>query len=185
MRILVLIALVLTSNTALAQSIFQKLDRFYVGTTLTAIDGNMKNTDGVSAHFFTLEFNGGYKHSSWLGAEARVGLGITKETIPNPDYDPVPPPGTPAQPATVDVKVDHHASIYWRPETANPTAKLYGLLGATTMSVNSNSRSGLSYGGGIGFKMYDHWNFNVEYRMLFSDENDDFNAFSAGVDYRF
>lgn len=179
MRTLAFTILCLFANITLAQSIFEKLDRFYVGANLTAIDGNMKNTDGVSAHFVTLELNGGFKQDPWwLGAEARVGLGINEQTIFNPNT------GS-GQPATLDVRVDNHASIYWRPETANPVAKLYGLVGATSMTVDSESRSGASYGGGVGFKAWENWNINVEYRLLFKDDNDDFNAFSFGVDYRF
>ncbi len=176
MRILALATLVLLANSVVAESVFEKLERFYVGGGMNVVSANTTDVSGNDLNFSTLELHGGYKYNGFLGAEARVGFGLTDENFNN---------GT----TIAETSLDYHASVYWRPETVNEIAKLYGLFGFSTVSISSddesNSEGGLSYGGGVGFVFAEDWNLNFEYRLLLDNDTDEFSAFSANVDYRF
>jgi len=176
MRFLTLAALALAANAANAESMFENLDKFYVGGGVNFVDANTSDSAGNDIGFTTIEAVGGYKHNAYLGAELRLGVGTTDETITS---------GT----STVDTSIDYYASAYWRPESANEVAKLYGLLGFSTISISngsdSDSESGFSYGAGVGFLLDENWNLNFEYRFLLDDKSNEFSALSANLDYRF
>ncbi|WP_086933727.1 porin family protein [Agarilytica rhodophyticola] len=180
MRFLTLASLILLANSAAAESIFEKLDRFYVGGGVSFIDANTSDASGNDLNFTTLDLVGGYKYNGFLGVDARIGLGISDETSTIAGNE-------------IETSTDYYASIYWRPETVNDRAKIYGLFGFSTISVsvdsaagdNSNSESGLSYGGGVGFVIEESWNLNFEYRMILDDDDNEFSTVSANVDYRF
>lgn len=173
MRYVIFASLIFVSNSVLAQSIFEKLDKYYVGGGLSIIDTNLTAPNGNDLNYSSVEVLGGYKHSGFLGAELRIGSGLTKET------------------AGVDqeASISHYISAYWRTETANEVAKIYGLLGYTSLGMDvgeeSETQSGLSYGGGIGFVFERDWNLNFEYKWLLDTDDREFTALSANVDYRF
>ncbi len=180
MRFLTAALLGLLANSALGQSFFDRIDKLYVGGGFNFIDAGGTDTDGNDANFTSFELQGGYKYNGFLAAEARVGFGLTDEDIATVAGD-------------VETTIEYHASLYWRPETANEIAKIYGLLGFSTISVNaddgisdeSESESGLSYGGGVGFVMQEDWNLNFEYRLILDKDDDEFRSFGATLDYRF
>lgn len=180
MRIMALATLIFLANSVMAESVFEKLDRFYVGGGVNFVSANTSDSNGDDLNFTTVELHGGYKYNGFLGGEARLGFGITDEEFDN---------GT----ISAETNIQYHASLYWRPETVNEIAKLYGLLGFSTISVSAdngttdetNSEGGLSYGGGVGFVFQEDWNLNFEYRLILDKENNEFSAFSANVDYRF
>lgn len=180
MRFLTLASLILLANSAVAESIFEKLDKFHVGGGVSFIDANTSDASGNDLNFTTLDIVGGYKFNGFLGIDARIGLGLSDESSTIAGSE-------------VKTSTDYYASLYWRPETANDIAKIYGLLGFSTISGsvdtatgdNSNTESGLSYGGGVGFVLQESWNLNFEYRLILDDDNNEFSAVSANVDYRF
>lgn len=175
MRFLISMALVLLANTAIAQSVFDRLDKFYVGGGLTYIDAN--EVAGEGGNLTSAELIGGYKYTGYLGGEVRLGTGMRGESFED----------------GVESNIEYYGSVYWRPETANETAKIYGLIGYTSMSMEadagtvttSTTTSGLSYGGGIGFTFDERWNLNFEYRSIINASDVELNAFAANVDYRF
>ncbi len=177
MRFLISMALVLLANTAIAQSVFDRLDKFYVGGGLTYIDANAQAADGESGEFTSAELIGGYKYNGYLGAELRFGKGLRSESFS----------------AGIESSIEYYGSAHWRPETANEIAKIYGLIGYTSVSIeadrgsstSSTSESGISYGGGIGFTFDERWNLNFEYRTIIDTSALELNAFVVNVDYRF
>ncbi|MFT5083136.1 MAG: opacity protein-like surface antigen [Lentisphaeria bacterium] len=118
--------------------------------------------------------------NGFLSFEGRLGLGTCDETATINDV-------------ISTSSMDYSGSIYWRPEWANERAKLYGLLGYSIVSVtnttggtdSTNSESGLSYGGGAGFTFYEDWNLNFEYRWILNNDENEFSALGASVDYCF
>ncbi|WP_096086660.1 porin family protein [Agaribacterium haliotis] len=124
---------------------------------------------------------GGYKYSPWLGAEARLGTGIKDNQNTNYEY-----------------ALKYYASLYWRPEVTNQHAKLYGLLGYSSVGVDvtaraddtvisSDSYSGLSIGWGAGFTLSHKSNFNIEFKRLVESSDDalKMSGISLIYDYRF
>lgn len=205
MRTFALAALVLLAGPAMAQGKF-KLDGFYVGGGGAFIDSNLRDdssTDDESddVSFSAIELISGYKINGFLSFEARLGTGLGKKdrTTIDPVLDSdgnatVDANGDPITlTARLEDSIQYYGSVYWRPETANQTAKIYGLLGLTTISVkeessagsDSVSESGVSFGGGVGFRFDERWNLNFEYRSLINTGAFEFNTISANLDYRF
>lgn len=142
---------------------------FYAGGGAASI--SLKE-DGEDLKWTAVEAVGGYKHSPFVGGEAR--LGFASDT---PDL--------------------FYSSLYYRTESVNDTAKTYLLLGYTIGRFDgeddSISINGVSYGAGVGFPVTPNLNFNLEYRVLMDgtgdEDGEDFDvelqAFSLNVDYRF
>jgi len=180
MRLLLLVLATLFTLPAMADN----LRGFYAGGAFDFIDGNTTDASGNDITFRALEVTGGYKYRSWLGGELRVGFGVSGD-----DYS------LAVGNETVDISasVDHFESIYYRAESSNTVAKLYGLLGytniQTTVEVDdestSNSKSGPSYGVGVGFVMQENSNLNFEYRQIINSDGAEFTTFNIGFDYRF
>lgn len=173
MRFLVLTILLPLTQSVMSESLFDRLDNFYAGGGINSIRSSTRNVSGNDGEFSSLELLGGYKYNGFLGAEARVGFGVEDEEFI----------------AGVDTSIDYHASLYWRAETANEIAKIYSLVGYSTVSVDaggtSESESGLSIGAGVGFVFAETWNLNFEYRSLINADALDLRSVSANVDYRF
>ncbi|MFL0805172.1 MAG: porin family protein [Agarilytica sp.] len=169
MRILLLAISFLAANSAVSGSKFDRLDKFYLGGGVSAIDVGANGSD-LDLSYSSLEIIGGYKYSGFLSLDARLTLG-------NDSGD-----------DSGDTKL-YTGSVYWRPETANEIAKTYGLLGFTAASIrdsdDSYSRSGFSYGAGIGFTITEAWNINFEVRKVLDHSDLDLETFSAHIDYRF
>jgi len=180
MRKFLLIIATVISLPALADN----MQGFYAGAAMGFVDGNTEDAAENGVDFRSIELTGGYKYNSWLGGEIRVGTGASSEayTVGQGDtaYD-------------INVDIDHYESIYYRAESANAIAKLYGLLGysnvQTTNSLGdasaSASESGASFGAGVGFVMNEDTNLNFEYRQLINSSDNDFSILSIGFDYRF
>ncbi|SMF22215.1 outer membrane autotransporter barrel domain-containing protein [Alteromonadaceae bacterium Bs31] len=180
MRILLLVLALLLAPLGFADN----LRGFYAGGNLDFIDGNTTDASGNDTGFRALEVTGGYKHNSWLGGEVRVGFGVSGE-----DYS----IDVGGDIVDVDVSIDHFESIYYRAESSNSVAKLYGLLGYSNVQTSSelqgdsssSSKSGPSYGVGVGFAMRENSNLNFEYRQIINSDGAEFTALNIGFDYRF
>lgn len=141
---------------------------FYAGVGLSQVDYSGK-TDALltkKPSWTALELSGGYKHSPYVGLETRLGVGSSPDLL--------------------------YGGIYYRTESANETAKTYLLVGYSGANIGTDSGddvslSGFSYGAGVGFPIGKNLNFNLEYRALLDDSDQDvsLNAFAASVDYRF
>lgn len=140
---------------------------FYAGAGISQIDFSGKAAASLKEKpdWTAVELSGGYKHSPYAGLEARLGSGSSPDLF--------------------------YSSLYYRTESANETAKTYLLLGYSAAKIGTDSKdvslSGFSYGAGLGFPVGKNFNFNLEYRLLLddSDENVSLNALTASLDYRF
>ena len=149
---------------------------FYAGGGVA--DVKMRFDGGGSLGWTTGEIIGGYKHSPFVGGEARLGYGSENG---------------------LDLL---YTSFYYRTESSNDTAKTYLLFGYTLGQVmfdgdpgedDTIDLSGFSYGVGVGFPVSSRLNFNLEYRMVLDgkakidggSENIEVSGASLNVDYRF
>lgn len=150
---------------------------FYVGGG--AADVKMQFEEGGSQDWMVVEALGGYKHSPFVGGEARLGYGSQDG---------------------LDLL---YSSIYYRTESSNDTAKTYLLFGYTLGQImwdgepgedDSANINGLSYGAGVGFPIFSpKLNVNLEYRMILDgdakfdgeSENIELSGVSLNLDYRF
>lgn len=142
---------------------------FYAGVGVSQIDFSGKKTVNLKEkpEWTAAELSAGYKHSPFVGVETRLGIGSSPDLM--------------------------YGGIYYRTESANDTAKTYLLAGFSAATIDSDnggkdsSLSGFSYGAGVGFPVGSNLNFNLEYRVLLDDGDEDvkLNAFTASVDYRF
>lgn len=87
----------------------------------------------------SVELLAGYKYNNLLGVEVRYGGGYDSK-----DFDTAIPPandGDEAQIADTEYEIDDYYSIYYKPELINEEARLYGLIGYTSMdrSVKFNN----------------------------------------------
>jgi opacity protein-like surface antigen len=146
-------------------------------------DGSVFDDSG--ARFRMLELLGGYKYNSALGIELRAGTGIGDRDASIEAGD-----------VSVDyeLSLDRFESIYYRPELANPEAKLYGLLGysqlrrssdAVGVDLGDDTESGLSYGVGVGFVVNPSVNLNFEYKRLLDKSDFEIDSGTINFDYRF
>lgn len=163
-----LVAAVLSLAAVSAVADTQSTNGFYVG-------GNVVQVEATGDVDWTaVEVTGGYKLSPYVGGEVR--LGGAGDGDPN---------------------LTGYGSAYYRVESANDVAKTYLLAGYSFAAVSlddalpgeddSIDLQGFSYGVGVGFVINRWINFNVEFRQLLkdNDENIDLRAWSAGIDYRF
>lgn len=142
---------------------------FYAGAGVSQIDFSGKTSEGLKEkpEWSAAELSAGYKHSPFVGVETRLGFGSSPGLM--------------------------YGGVYYRTESANDTAKTYLLAGFSAATIDSDnggkdtSLSGFSYGAGVGFPVGSNLNFNLEYRVLLDDGDEDvkLNAFTASVDYRF
>lgn len=140
---------------------------------------------GADFHLATLELNGGFWFHPLLSAEMRVGTGLGDQE-------------SAANDVLWQVNLDSFASVYWRPEWVNESAKLYGLLGYTQVDIGAEgttaagaprtqdlSEDGFSFGAGIGFFYDQNLTVNLEWKQLVDADSFEMSGFSAGLDYRF
>lgn len=171
MRFLTLAVLLLATSSAFAGSKFDRLDKFYVGGSINSIDA--KTDVDEDRGFFSTELIVGYKYNGFLGAEIRLGAGSEEDN------------GSGGSGSFTS------ASFFWRPETSNSIAKIYGLIGFATVSVpetdleESGTQTGGALGGGFGFTFNEAWNLNFEYRYFINASDFEAKGFSVNVDYRF
>ncbi len=145
-------------------------------------------TAGDKIDIPSAELVAGYKYNPWVGIDLRYGLGVNDREES----------GLTAG-ETIEYSVDSYQSIYYRPEITNKEAKLYFLIGYTTLDTTAEtfdsddtstaktdfSESGTSYGLGAGWFVGDELVINVEYRQLLDKDEDEFSVITFGADYRF
>lgn len=164
---------------------------FYAGAgaAVTIYDDDVIDVDNAHA----LELVGGYKYNAWLGVDLRIGKGVAAGE--NDTYL----VGGDEVNGRLKREVDNYYSVYYKPEVINDEAKIYLLIGYTSMDFSeeidaadgtrvssvSGSESGTSYGIGIGFIINKQVNFNIEYRTLPDERDSDPAMASANFDYRF
>jgi len=163
---------------------------FFAGANISYLSSDsiiVSPTDDDEVNIFGLELVGGYKYNSWLGVDVRLGAGLSEQGLAS------------AAGGSFDYSVDGYQSIYYRPEMINTEAKIYALLGYTTIDVTveqkddsntviseaDNSESGTSYGLGVGWFAGEDITINLEYRMLIDKDEDEFSVATFGFDYRF
>lgn len=149
---------------------------FYAGGGVA--NAKMSFDAGDSIDWTLGEILGGYKHSPFVGGEARLGYGSEE---------------------SLDLL---YTSFYYRTESSNETAKTYLLFGYTVGQImfdadpgedDSVSLNGFSYGAGVGFPVTPQLNFNLEYRMILDgdskyegiSEDVEMSGVSVNIDYRF
>jgi len=167
---------------------------FYAGGGITLIDDAkdaVEKTDEARAG----EIFGGYKYNGLLAAELRVGFGSS--TGDYKSYEDGAFTGT-----KIERDVGEYVSIYYKPEVINKEAKLYALLGYTSMDITYDTleidgdgetlvssveekASGFSYGVGIGYMMNKKITVNLEWKNLSDEIDNSINATSLNLDYRF
>lgn len=152
----------------------------------------------------TLEGFAGINLFPYISLEARVGAGInegrdTLYFIVAEDDD-----GNPATPA-VDVlyaerataEITYFASAYFRPYISNEKASLYGLLGITTIDIetnaysvegglpNSDTENAASFGLGVSFSMTPNIDVVAEWKKLINADDFDIRGGTIGFAYKF
>lgn len=157
---------------------------WYVGGGPSYVDSGASSGDGGNVGFTAIDLYGGYKYSPYIGGEFRLGTGLGGD---NGDVE--------QNGATVNADYDlaYYASAYYRVESANQVAKLYGLLGVTTLGIDfdtptqsgSNTETGISYGAGIAFVIDSRSNLNIEYRSLLNTSDAEFTSLGISYDFRF
>ncbi|HWV15334.1 MAG TPA: porin family protein [Cellvibrio sp.] len=166
-KALVFAALSVLTVSAVADT--QSNSGFYAGGGVNRVE--LKDSD---AGWTAVELLGGYKLNPYVGGELR--LGAAAEGDPN---------------------LVGYSSLYYRTESANPTAKAYLLAGVSSGIISvknaapdeddTHSFFGASFGAGVGFVINSDWNLNLEYRLLAKDTDKDLEltSIAATIDYRF
>lgn len=166
---------------------------FYVGAGMAEVMYDDDEPDVSNSRAF--ELFGGYKYNSALGLEIRAGRGAKSgkgEIFYTDSEDNL-------EVGQVERELDSYYSVYYKPELINDEAKLYLLLGymkadstetmiggsGAVMGEEEFSESGASYGIGVGFIVTEKINFNVEYRTIPSEGDNEPSIVSANFDYRF
>lgn len=184
-----LLALILCGNIAFAD----QNNGFFVGGNAAYISSDTfveinSEEEKIDVTLSAIELVAGYKYNSWLGIDLRYGSSLS-------DHDESISADTLI--SGFEYSIDSYQSIYYRPEITNKEAKLYFLLGYTTLDATTEtlrsdgditveySESGTSYGMGAGWFVGDDLVINVEYRQLLDKEEDEFSIITLGADYRF
>jgi opacity protein-like surface antigen len=173
MKKLLVAALALSAMSVYADT--SASDGFYVGGGIS----NVRNSwDDVT--WTPIELFGGYKLNPFVGGEIRVGAS-----------------------SGGDSQITNYESIYYRTESANSVGKTYLLVGYTHADVEAPKGNfnfnGFSYGAGVGFVITEHFNLNLEYKVLSNAKGTQYldkftrvedvsiklSSVSATVDYRF
>jgi len=173
MKKILVAALALSAATSYADT--SSNDGFYLGVGVS----NVRN-DSDKATWRPVEIFGGYKLNPYVGGEIRAGSSNSGET-----------------------KITDYESVYYRTESSNSVGKTYLLLGYThadiTAPTGTFNFNGFSYGAGVGFIVNQHFNLNLEYKVLsdakgtkyldrytrIDDMSVKLSSVSATVDYRF
>lgn len=185
MKKLLLIALSTVAISGLATSANAWEPSFYTGAN--AASWQYKQSDLPSNfNIITLEGLAGITVFPYLAVEARVGAGITtgRETVwflnENDEEEGI----------TFEVDARHFASLYFRPQITNEKASLYGLLGITTIDLDSDtggstSDTNASFGVGVSFVMNPAVSITAEWRKLINADNFNLRGGSVGFTYSF
>ncbi len=161
----------------------------YVGGGVALVNVGVVDPFSNEVTFKTGEVLIGYKHNPYLGIELRYGVSAQEESIAVDD------PDTGLE-ESVSASIESFTSVYYRAELANEIAKIYFLLGQSSVSTElefdegdraiiTTSDSGLSYGIGFGMWLDERMNLNFEIKNLVDTDVDSFVSASLSADYRF
>lgn len=106
---------------------------FYLGGGLSKVDAFKFPQDENALEVKASEIFLGYKYNPFLGLEVRAGFGEGSERVRRvfpPDRDTV----------NINYQIDRYYSLYYKPEAINDIAKLYGLLGFTSIQRSAAFR---------------------------------------------
>lgn len=97
--------------------------------------------------------------------------------------------------ATASTEIKYFASAYFRPFISNDKASLYGLLGVTTVQIDSNeyaidlprddTENAVSYGIGVSFAMTPNIDVTAEWKKLINADDFDVRGGTIGFAYKF
>lgn len=160
----------------------------FIGAGFNLISVGVVDPFNNTVNFISGDVALGYKYNSYLGAEVRYGKSLQDEVLAEIDLDT-------GLRDTVNAKISQYYSFYYRAELANEIAKIYLLLGQSTVttalefesdsSYMEISDSGLSYGLGFGLWLDERMNLNFEFKTLVETDTDAFTSGSISADYRF
>lgn len=96
---------------------------------------------------------------------------------------------------TATTEIKYFASAYFRPFISNDRASLYGLLGVTTVQIESNayaidlprddSENAVSYGVGVSFAVNKNIDVTAEWKKLINADDFDIRGGTIGFAYKF
>lgn len=143
---------------------------FYLGAQVNYINGDTGYGD---VNPMALSINGGYQLNPNIALEARIGVGVTDDTV-----------------IGVDVELDQYYAGYV--VGSYPLSKefsVYGMVGFSDVEITAtaNGRSasasddGISYGLGGVYNFNNNIGLNLEYVLL----AEDINSLNFGVTYKF
>ncbi|MFL0809506.1 MAG: porin family protein [Agarilytica sp.] len=159
----------------------------YVGAGINFVNVGVLDPFANEVNFKTGDLFVGYKYNPYLGVELRYGASLQDETISVEDEN--------GFDSSVTATISEYTSVYYRPELSNEIAKLYLLLGQTSLKTSleidsdvstiETAESGLSYGFGFGLWLDEKMNLNFEYKVLVTTSADSFTGTTLNADYRF
>lgn len=124
----------------------------------------------------------------YISLEARVGGGIN-EGRDNFVYE----DGDSIMELRTGTEITYYASAYFRPHITNERASLYGLLGVTTIELDTNSpglpsedtENAASFGIGVSFVVTPKINVVAEWKKLINADDFDIRGGTVGFAYKF
>lgn len=153
---------------------------FYLGGNLSS--SQFKADQAPSDNFTVLSFEGvaGVNLFDFLAVEGRAGAGIGDDSVTNGAN-------------TSTVAIDYLASFYVKPYLANDKATLYGLIGYTSVGVDTNDPSlssedtadGLGYGVGFTYHISPEMDFIMEWKTAVNADEFDISGGTVGLTYSF
>ncbi|MCR6653374.1 MAG: porin family protein [Cellvibrionaceae bacterium] len=161
-----------------------------VNSQTTYLDYSIQTIDGVAGIVL-------FPH---IALEVRAGAGINegRDTVYflDQETDPVTNEVVDVirgETATTELK--YFASAYFRPFISNDKASLYGLLGVTTVQIESNvyaidlprddTENAVSYGVGVSFAVNKNFDVTAEWKKLINADDFDIRGGTIGFAYKF
>ncbi len=148
---------------------------YYIGVSVAqaSFDGETNGNVLKNGHPIGLMAKVGYDMSTYIGLEARVGLGIKKDTI-----------------AQAENKWENLWGAYLKPKVKlSKKIEAFGLVGygAAKQKINNSSISnnGFSYGAGASYDVNQDWSVVVDAVRYATEDNHDVDAYALGLEYRF
>ena len=182
-------ALSIAGTMAVAEPLQQGI---FVGANVGYVENEEMDGLGLAdsdVDYRTYELSLGYKYKNWLGVDFRFGGGFSER-----DY------AIDGSSNHAELGIDGITSYYYRGEFTNEDARLYILLGESSVDTTAaiyddagnqvgqssdDSVSGFSYGLGAGWYYDKNLSINLEYRMLIDDDDVELSTINLGLDYRF
>ncbi len=158
----------------------------YAGAGITAYQ-YQHDTTPTNNKINMLEATAGLNLIEYLGIEARIGAGLNTSTDTLRDADGV-------AISTGEAEVNFSGSLYLKPQLTNERARLYGLLGYTTVDVThtqngvtvlDDSEGGLAYGIGASWMLWPKAELTAEWKKLVNSDDFDVRGGSVGFIYKF